>query len=333
MFRSALVVALMFLLALVGTALAGIALAGTPPTEVASGKAPTIDGTLGEDEWKDAVPLELDPVGEAYLLQDDDALYVGLKVGDNCIPSLALMHQEKVHVLHASASLGTAVYERADGHWKPTRRFTWRCRNGLQSGDECAKFLADEGWYATTTQDGRRGQAEYRIERSLLSGETVRLAIVVCRLQPQPMRACVWPEDVRDGTRNQNLLFGKAETLDFEPHTWARLALGPVLTPAQRFLGTLERLETLAPTHPVDAWVELVELVEAYPDLAVRSERATALRKTLAKDKAVTREIAAQKKLDAALKSTRQRLLDIEKRYAGTRAADLARERLDALEG
>jgi len=298
------------------------------PTPVARGDRPTIDGTLEPGEWRDATYVRLDPEGEAFLLQDEEGLYVGLRLGAKSIPSLALFRDDKVFVLHASASLGTAEYVRSGKTWRAVRGFTWRCRDGA-ADEERARFLAEEGWLATTIGDGRGGEAEYRIERRLLDDASLRVALVICRLEPMPPMACAWPETVRDGTREQDLLFGGTPDLDLRPDTWAQIDLGPVGTPVERFEDALDAIE--AESDPVQAYLGLLDLLDAHAEAAAGSDRAQRIRKSLEKDKAVAAEAKAQQRLEAALALACRKLREVESRYPGTRAARIARERLEAL--
>lgn len=309
--------------------LAGTGYGETSPTPVPSGEPPTLDGTLEPEEWEGATIVRLDPVGEAFLRRDEEALYVGLRVGGKCIASLALMQDDELRVLHASASIATAEYVRSGEVWNATRKFQWRCRQGIADPD-CERFLAEEGWLATTTRDGRDGETEYRIERRLLDGASLRIAIVVCRLQPMPLTACAWPDTVRDDTRNQELIMGKTPDLELEPGTWGQLALGPVATPAERFEAALDAIE--AESDPVQAYLGLLDLLDAHADAAADSDRAQRLRKSLEKDKAVAAEVKAQRRLESALELARKKLREVESKYPGTRAARIARERLEALE-
>lgn len=322
--RTILALALLQLLLLASTSRAD-----TTPTSIPTGETPSIDGTLANGEWKEAVHVELAPEGEAWLLQDEEALYVGLKVGGNCIPSLALLQgDDTVLVLHASASLGTAAYERSGGEWKATRGFEWRCRSGRTSDEDRQRFLADEGWYANTVEDGRKGEAEYRIDRRLLSGATPRLAVVACRLQPMPPTACAWPPTVEDGTRDQELLFGNTPNLELEPDTWAPLDLGASLSPAEQLDARLAEIE--ADDDPVQAYRALLDLLDEQGDEA--SDRARKLRKKLEKNKAVEAEAKAQRRLESAVKLLRKKLREIETKYPGTRAARIAKEQRESLD-
>ena len=99
-----------------------------------------------------------------------EALFVGLRVGEHCMPSLAMLHDQRIRVLHASASLGTAVYERSGEHWNAVQEFAWRCRDGQTSDQDRARFLEEEGWFATTCGVGTRGEVEFRIEKDTGGG-------------------------------------------------------------------------------------------------------------------------------------------------------------------
>jgi hypothetical protein len=313
-----------------------LVLAGTGSAEVSAakipvGKPPTLDGSLAPEEWKDALRVGLTPEGEALLLQDEEALYVGLRVEPNCLPSLALSRGGKILVLHASASLGTAVYERSGEGWKATRTFAWRCRDGQTSGAEKARFLADEGWFATTIGVGRKGEAEFRIERRLLTGKSPALALVACRLRRGAPTACVWPQTLSDGTADQALLFGRTPDLDFDPETWGRLDLGTSGHDAG-IEAELDGIAALAAKDQVKAYRSLLYLLEENADAREGRDRAKRLRRTLEGRKPVAREAAAQRKLDAALKLLRRKLREVVERYPGTRAARLAEGQLTVLE-
>jgi hypothetical protein len=332
------------LLAILITITAAAARAGEiPRTPIPKGNAPKIDGVLSEGEWKDAKRVALAPEGEGWLMRDDKMLYVAVRTGRNCIPSLALLKDGKIVIIHASASLGTAVYERSGDVWAASRTFKWRCRNGRTTGPGCDEFLADEGWFGTTCEMGKRGEAEFRIARRLLTDGETRFALVVCRLMPMPMIACVWPATVNDGSTEQDLLFGRCPKLTFEPDTWARLELAKPVSPAVRFLKGLDAIEKALDKDPRKAYVDLLDLVAAHVDVKEHHDRAKNLRVKLEKRKEVRPEATAQRRLESVLrwvkkngerrKIMEKKFREIETKYPETRAARVAREMREKLGG
>ena len=205
-------------------ALVTLSFAGDSSVSVPAGHTPVLDGRLGADEWRGAHRLSLAPEGEVFVRRDDAALYVGVRLLPSCIPSLAVVRDGRVHVLHASASLGTAV------------------------------------------GTGTKGEAEYRIERRLLEGETPRLAVVACRLDAGRPLACTWPADLADATTNGELLMGSCPTaLEFDPEAWTRLELGPTGTPEEQLDCGLDDVEKTTGEDPAGAYVLLLDLLAKHP--------------------------------------------------------------------
>ena len=92
-----------------------------PPTITPQTSQPTIDGTLSPGEWDTAVVEYLSDGSELLLIQDNDNFYLGVRsvtpemIGANVF----IADGEQVRILHTSAALGTAVYQR---HQQQRRR-------------------------------------------------------------------------------------------------------------------------------------------------------------------------------------------------------------------
>jgi len=68
------------------------------------------------------------------------------------IASLYLVRGDRLWVLHASAALGTAEYERRAGRWRLVHGFRFACRG---EGPACrAAFARREGWSAEISETG-----------------------------------------------------------------------------------------------------------------------------------------------------------------------------------
>jgi len=193
---------------------------------VPSGVAPDVDGELSEGEWNDAATLELDEDTTLRLKHTDGVLYLGLSAGSMGIPSPCIRRNEDVWVLHASAALGTAVYEKDGETWTQIRPFEWRCRErGFAESAIAAReeFLSEEGWLGTIGHLGNRRHFEFRID--LL--QEVSLEILFLFLDTRsPMRLVSWPSDLSSTPVYADLVTGPIpESVPFDLRGWARLEL------------------------------------------------------------------------------------------------------------
>ena len=130
-----------------------------PAAEAKAGRAPKIDGTFHEEEWKDATKLERGR-GDIYLKHDEKKLYIAFVGEQGGIASVFVKLGDKIKVLHASGSMGTAVYKpTADGkQWELERGFKWR-----KDADGCWK---DEGWRGSLMQHGNHTHMELALDLS-----------------------------------------------------------------------------------------------------------------------------------------------------------------------
>lgn len=195
-----------------------------PAAAAKAGKAPKIDGTFQEEEWEDATKLERGR-GDIYLKHDERKVYIAFVGEQGGIASVFVKLGGKIKVLHASASLGTAVYKpAADGkQWELERGFKWR-----KDADGCWK---DEGWRGSLMQHGDRTHMEFALDlskfmpRSPKKGEPAALTVALVHggLGPSLLR---WPGHLDDGTKNSKLLMGHTPApLSFSAKKWGRLTL------------------------------------------------------------------------------------------------------------
>ena len=343
----------LLLMLVVGTAIAG-------PAEVPAGEAPTIDGVIHGSEWKDAASMPLHPSGQLLVKRCGDDVYVAVQTDQRGIVSLTAMKDGKVHVLHASASLGTAVYAKKGDTWQPKSTFAWRCRKlpGSQkdpSSDERAKFFQDEAWVGTTMMEGKPGHAEFKLGKAFFPGKTPRLGVAVAVHSRRGAMLCTWPKGLEDASVTDNLLMGTCpEGLRFEPSTWGALSLPPLVTPAMRFERHLDAIEKSSASAPREAWVALSDLLakaateERDEEFQKAIQYAQDLRKKLAQDPETKPEVKADKawvtvrrwleknapKIESQpswRETAKKKLTAVARKHTGTRGARLAEERLASL--
>lgn len=173
---------------------------------------PKIDGAAGTKEWKDAIRIPLGSEGRAMLQHNGTYLFIALVGRRNGIGSLCTMKGKEVHVLHASAALGTAAYALDGKVWKNTRTFEWTNRDTGPSPaamEDRKKFLGAEGWFANTRPDASV-QREFQI-RIDGRGEIPLALGFLSMPQKGTFELVTWPERVDDSCGETELAAGNAE--------------------------------------------------------------------------------------------------------------------------
>ena len=148
--------------------------AGANPIEVPKGSGVDVDGVVGDDEWADAAHFVVEGSASVLLKSDGESLllaYRGFPKGAFGFGCVFVLRDDAVHVLHASAQLGSAVY-RAQGEagWGPdSEKYAWK---------KPERMWKEEGWMANTNPQG--AQQEFRISFEALGAleepREVRLA-------------------------------------------------------------------------------------------------------------------------------------------------------------
>lgn len=211
--------------ALLGAALLAAHVATAQPTDIPTGGAITLDGTLDETEWWGAVRQPLEGGGEVWLRHDGAFLYVGVRGTAEGWSHVYVPHPDTVRVLHASAALGTAIYRPQGAAWEPVQAFDWAVRApdlGPEAQAARAAFLGAHGWVASTNRMGTPTDIEFQIDRRLFAADDPRLAVVYASDAEHPH---FWPASLADDTRRAELIFGTTPAgLRFEPAQWTTLA-------------------------------------------------------------------------------------------------------------
>lgn len=194
-----------------------LALALTATLNVPRAAAPVIDGTIVAEEWKSATRVELTNGGHALLQHDGTFLYVAITGPRTGIASLCMPSGKEVHVLHASAALGTAVFKNS----RATRDFVWTNRDTKDAAAR-DKFLAAEHWFANATP---RGSLEREMQIELLGRKEIPLTIAFMSFAPnEEQRIHVWPAALQDGCASIDLASGNTKG----PYTFDRATWGVV---------------------------------------------------------------------------------------------------------
>lgn len=165
---------------------------GTPTNSAESRSFPSngmgvrLDGKLEEVEWGGFDEDRVARGGQIKFRQDADYLLIGIKSNQQTVAHVYLFNGEKVQVLHASASLGRAIYAPDGRGWKLLSPFEWEVRDPrirerfkitLDHGEERQNYLAEEGWLINTVFMGGQGEIEIMLSKKMLKEQGTRIAL------------------------------------------------------------------------------------------------------------------------------------------------------------
>ena len=192
---------------------------------VPRGASPTIDGTIGTDEWQGAQREFFSDRSELLLLRNGSSFYLGIRAAtpDMIGGNVFIEYSDGIVIHHVSAALGTAIYRKDGEEWRLARNFSWRCRGagiGKEAEAERESFLREEGWIASTSYMGTPQELEYRIRTGV---SPIRIAVVFLRASDPNVRI-PWPAGLDDDSIKPNPK-GLPPTLRFSPEKWATIAL------------------------------------------------------------------------------------------------------------
>jgi len=189
-----------------------------------SGSVPLIDGTIEEGEWQDAEIWEFSGGGKLYLLTTSDDLYLAVRALPKgmIVGNVFMYRGDEIIILHSSAALGTAVYQREGDHWKKTRDFEWCCRSRIDdqiSREARLTFSEKEGWLGANSFLGAENELEYKI---LLEGMESAIAVNFLWADDSVAKQ-VWPEGLTDGV-SWPVQGGFPEEMEFTTWDWYKLS-------------------------------------------------------------------------------------------------------------
>ena len=115
---------------------------------VPHGKSQAIDGEILPGEWDNAIREIFKDGSELCLMNSDGYLYMALRANspDTIVGNIFIDQGDKILILHASAALGTGIYQKESDQWQLTQGFVWSCRDTSDSEaaqNERKLFLQD----------------------------------------------------------------------------------------------------------------------------------------------------------------------------------------------
>lgn len=195
--------------------------------EIPKGNEIALDGTLSPEEWNLAYKAELAGDGELLLMHNDGYLYLGVRGKPEPVTSVCVFRDSEVVVMHSSAALGTAIYQRGEEEWKRVREFSWSCRdtsNTERAMTERAEHLEKEGWVGS---NGRMGVAE-EVEMQIKMSDSKLLLSVASIGAPDYEEVSWWPARLEDGCLDLDLIRGSTpELMGFLIEQWVIVSASP----------------------------------------------------------------------------------------------------------
>jgi hypothetical protein len=185
--------------------------------------APVIDGRIGDAEWAGAMTERLEGGGTLRLLQRGEFLYIAVEGLGPGLASVCAARGATVRILHASAAVGEARYERGAAGWTKMKGFAWRLRDSPRSGPPAVaqndEFLRDAGWLANPNASGSP-QREFQIRAADVDAIGVTFLTTT-----EPMKIARWPATIKDDCGNLRVAQGfLPESTTFDPASWYRVS-------------------------------------------------------------------------------------------------------------
>jgi len=189
----------------------------------AGSNQPVIDGVLNPGEWDQAELVHFEDGSELFLLQSGEYFYLAVRAlpAEMIAGNVFINEGDLISILHTSAALGTAVYEREGSTWRKIQDFEWCCRTRMDSEEARENrevFFDKEGWLGINSFLGNENELEYKIR---LTGSEDFLAVNLLRVD-NPAQKQVWPIDLVDGPAQPNE-GGFPEVMELFPETWQNL--------------------------------------------------------------------------------------------------------------
>jgi hypothetical protein len=170
--------------------------------------------------------------GDVMVRRDGSILHVSIVGPRAGLASLCVGDATQVRILHASAAVGDALFEKADSGWKLKHGFEWRLRDAAPgstsaaasapasaSADDPEAYFAEKGWVA----NANRGGSAPRNFRIRVTDRTQYLGVTFLAVG-EPMTVSYWPATLDDDCRQMKIGQGHLpEVAQFKPETWTRV--------------------------------------------------------------------------------------------------------------
>ena len=201
-----------------------------PPTDEPEGKDITvvvppgneavIDGVLSPDEWGSAIQIDLVDESQLFLMHAGGYLYLGIRAKPEPVTSICVDQIDQVSILHSSAALGTAIYQKGGAIWEQVKDFEWCCRDTTdspQAQEALQTHLLQAGWVANNGRMGNSDEVEFQIA---IEADSLRLAVNSIGA-PNYGTVISWPAALGDDCSSLDMIGGPIpEQAQFSIEEW-----------------------------------------------------------------------------------------------------------------
>jgi hypothetical protein len=168
-------------------------------------------------------PMRLTGGGDVSVREVGDSLHISIKGPRAGLASLCVGDDSRVRILHASAAVAEATYEKQGERWVLKSGFDWKLRDSPRSGGpteaDVRQFLASTGWVANASNAGAPGR-----EFTLRLTDRIRFVGVTFLATAEPMAISHWPASMDDDCRAMKVAQGfLPEAAQFRPSGWHRV--------------------------------------------------------------------------------------------------------------
>jgi hypothetical protein len=169
-----------------------------------------------------AAPSQMVGGGQVTLRQDGGDLHVTVTGPRTGLASLCIGNESRVRILHASAAIGEAAYERSAEQWVLRSKLEFKLRDtrtGPPSEADRTQYLSTMGWVANASRSG-----DVTRTFTVHLGERIRYLGVTYLATDEPMALSHWPASMDDGCREMKIAQGYLpDTAQFRPAGWHRI--------------------------------------------------------------------------------------------------------------
>lgn len=168
------------------------------------------------------VPAAMSGGGEVSIRKTGDDLHVVVTGPRAGLASLCVADDSRVRILHASAAVGEAIYERSAGAWQLKSKFDFKLRDSRRDGPptdaDRSQYFGVMGWVANASSAGNP-RREFRIRST-----GMRFLGATFMTTDEPMAVSSWPSSMKDDCTSLRVAQGYLpERAQFQPDTWHRI--------------------------------------------------------------------------------------------------------------
>lgn len=167
-------------------------------------------------------PLPMTGGGDVTLRQDGDDLHVTVTGPRAGLASLCVGDESRVRILHASAAVGEATYERSADRWALKSGFEFKLRDtrtGPPAEADRAQYLSSMGWVANASRTGDPVRT-FIVHLS----ERIRFVGITFLTIGDAMAVSHWPASIDDDCRAMKIAQGYLpDSAQFRPAGWHRI--------------------------------------------------------------------------------------------------------------